>query len=112
MKSARVLRRFSSSASQIFKSSIANKTGLSKKLDATLKSHHDMKVFGIGFMNSIAGKSNHVAFLASHGYFYEALETSLDSVSSDPSSEKCQPLMETLQSFAKGSSYSARSYSR
>ena len=64
-------------ASSIFKSSRANKTGLSLALDATLKSSHDMTVFGLGAISEFTlCKYKHFALQRYH--FYTAMEQRFD----------------------------------
>lgn len=65
------------SAGSIFRGSKANKRGLSLALDATLKSSHDMKVFGLGAIAEFTlEKYRH--FALQRLYFYNAMETRFD----------------------------------
>lgn len=66
-------------AGEIFKSSVANKTGLSHALDGVMRSGaHDMKVFGTGTLAALASKSAFAKFTAAHYHFYGELERRLD----------------------------------
>ena len=65
------------SAGSIFRGSKANKRGLSLALDATLKSSHDMKVFGLGAIAEFT-LEKHRHFALQRLYFYNAMETRFD----------------------------------
>ncbi|EKX38939.1 hypothetical protein GUITHDRAFT_76813 [Guillardia theta CCMP2712] len=59
--------------------SSANKRGLSRKLDLLLREGvHDMKVFGLGFLRSIASKDEYVHFTSCSFHFYREMERELD----------------------------------
>ena len=49
-------RSLESESSNILKKASANKRGLSLKLDGTLRKSHDMKVFGLGTLASLASR--------------------------------------------------------
>lgn len=84
-------------ASSIFKSSRANKTGLSLALDATLKSSHDMTVFGLGAISEFTlPKYKHFALQRFH--FYSAMEQRFDASQPTESIHKLwQPLSKDLR---------------
>ena len=64
---------------EIFKTSVANKTGLSHALDGVMRSgEHDMRVFGTGTLAALASKSAYAKFAAAHYHFYAELERALD----------------------------------
>eukprot|EP00960_Hanusia_phi_P077306 768675-Hanusia_phi.AAC.1 len=59
--------------------SSANKRGLSRKLDLLLREGvHDMKVFGLGFLKSVASKDDYIHFTSSSFHFYREMEQQLD----------------------------------
>lgn len=69
----------------IFKSSVANKSGLSHDLDAVMREgHHDMRAFGRGTLAALASKSNFAKFTAAHYHFYSELERRLDDAARGP----------------------------
>lgn len=68
-----------SESSNIIKTTAANKRGLSKLLDTTLKTSHDLKVFGLGTAASMANKQRYVRFTRSMHAIYSAMELGLDS---------------------------------
>ena len=49
-------RSLETESTNIIKTVASNKVGLSKRLDTTLKSSHDMKVFGLGTAASMASR--------------------------------------------------------
>lgn len=62
-----------------FKDIENNKHGLSFELDVTMREgHHDMKVFGIGFLRSVSNKQHQAHILASLLAPYAVMEASLD----------------------------------
>lgn len=67
----------------IFKKLRNNKSGLSFALDSTMRDgHHDMKLFGLGFLRSISHPVEQAHTLKSLSLAYSALEESLDSIGS------------------------------
>jgi heme oxygenase len=69
----------------IFKSSVANKTGLSHALDAVMREgHHDMRAFGRGTLAALASRSAYAKFTAAHYHFYCELERRLDDAARGP----------------------------
>ena len=63
----------------IFKTSIANKTGLSHALDGVMRSGaHDMKVFGTGTLAALTSKTAYAKSAAAHYPFYAEMERQLD----------------------------------
>ena len=71
-------RSVESESSNIIKTISANKSGLSKALDTTLRTSHDMKVFGLGTAASMASLPRYARFTASMHAVYGAMETSMD----------------------------------
>lgn len=70
-----------SSSSKIFKQSKANKEGLSFALDATLRDgSHDMRVFGLGFLRSLASPAAYGHFSSSMYFGYKAMEDEFDNI--------------------------------
>lgn len=67
-----------SDSANILKSGAANKKGLSKALDATLRTSHDMRVFGLGTMASMASHKRYARFTSSMHAVYASMETGLD----------------------------------
>lgn len=65
-------------SANILKTAGANKIGLSKALDATLKQGHDMTAFGLGTMASMASVGRYARFTASMHGLYAAMETQFD----------------------------------
>jgi len=64
-----------SESAQTLVSSAANKRGLSKMLDGTLREGaHDMRVFGLGFLRSVASHDEYVHFTTGMFHFYGAME--------------------------------------
>ena len=74
-----------SSSGAIFRASRANKQGLSKALDGTLRNSHDMRVFGVGMLAEFASKDSYRHFLLQRYHFYTAMERRFDAVSSNES---------------------------
>ncbi|GMI57588.1 hypothetical protein TeGR_g47 [Tetraparma gracilis] len=85
--------------SSIFKSSRANKRGLSLLLDRTLKSHHDMKVFGLGALSEFSLPS-YQRFACSRYHFYTALERRFDAA---PASSSIHRIWSTYQATLRQS---------
>ena len=71
-------RSVESESSNIIKTISANKSGLSKALDTTLRTSHDMKVFGLGTAASMASLPRYARFTSSMHAVYSAMETSMD----------------------------------
>ncbi|KAJ1418809.1 hypothetical protein B484DRAFT_453583 [Ochromonadaceae sp. CCMP2298] len=67
-----------SSSGAIFRSSVANKKGLSLLLDSTLRRSHDMKVFGIGAVAEFASRESYRHFHSQRFHFYAAMERKFD----------------------------------
>ena len=83
----RVSRRAHSSDTPgaIFRSSRANKTGLSHALDGAMRDgSHDMRVFGTGTLAALASRSAYASFTAAHYHFYAELEARLDDAARGP----------------------------
>lgn len=70
-----------SSSRAIFRASRANKVGLSRELDATLKSSHDMRIFGIGFLAECASPAAYTRALSARMSYYSAMEARFDKAS-------------------------------
>ncbi|GMI12327.1 hypothetical protein TrLO_g13334 [Triparma laevis f. longispina] len=68
----------STSSRGILQTSRANKTGLSLRLDATLKDGHDMKTFGLGTAASLASRGRYARFTSSMFKVYSVMEKELD----------------------------------
>ena len=77
-------RSVESESSNIIKNVSANKHGLSKMLDSTLKESHDMRVFGLGTASSMANRDRYARFTASMHAVYSEMEGRLDSSTSAP----------------------------
>jgi heme oxygenase len=68
----------SESAATLAESS-ANKRGLSLALDGTLREGaHDMRVFGLGFLRSVASTQDYAHFTTGMYHYYHAMEACLD----------------------------------
>jgi heme oxygenase len=67
-----------SESANILKTAAANKTSLSKALDATLKQGHDMKTFGLGTLASMASRERYARFTGSMYAVYRTMEVELD----------------------------------
>ena len=68
-----------SSSTQTLVQSTANKEGLSRMLDQTLKEGaHDMVTFGLGFFKSVASKEEYIHFTSQAFHFYREMENHLD----------------------------------
>lgn len=69
----------------IFRSSVANKSGLSHALDAVMREgHHDMRAFGRGTLAALASRGAYAKFTAAHFHFYSELERRLDDAARGP----------------------------
>lgn len=75
-------RSLESESSNIIKTGLANKTGLSKSLDTTLRTSHDMKVFGLGTAASMANRERYARFTTSMYAVYSSMERELDAQTS------------------------------
>lgn len=75
-------RSVESESSNIIKNISANKSGLSKMLDTTLRTSHDMKVFGLGTAASMASLARYSRFTASMHAVYSTMESSMDGCTS------------------------------
>ena len=73
-----------SESSQILRTIQSNKipNSLSQRLDTTLKESHDMKVFGLGTLSSMANKERYIRFTHSMYGVYSTMENELDETSS------------------------------
>ena len=73
-------RSMESESSNIIKKGKANKIpgSLSKALDTTLRTSHDMKVFGLGTAASMANLPRYARFTSSMRAIYGAMETGMD----------------------------------
>jgi heme oxygenase len=67
-----------SESSHILKTAVANKVSLSKALDGTLKKSHDMKVFGLGTLATMASRQRYARFTGSMYAVYRTMEEELD----------------------------------
>mmetsp|Transcript_44748 Transcript_44748/g.83513 ORF Transcript_44748/g.83513 Transcript_44748/m.83513 type:complete len:307 (-) Transcript_44748:25-945(-) len=77
---------FQSSSAKTFKQSRANKEGLSYALDGTLRDgSHDMKVFGLGYLRSVASNSAYIHFATSMYFWYKAMEENFDTLAANDS---------------------------
>ena len=65
-------------SANILKTAAANKVGLSKALDATLRQGHDMRAFGLGTVASMASVARYANFTASMRAVYGTMEARLD----------------------------------
>lgn len=77
-------RSFESESASILKSGAANKHGLSRLLDATLREGHDMKTFGLGTAASLASRERYARFTLSMHAVYSGMEEALDTSTSPP----------------------------
>ena len=69
----------------IFKSSVANKSGLAHALDAVMREgHHDMRAFGRGTLAALGSRAAFAKFTAAHFHFYSELERRLDDAARGP----------------------------
>jgi len=67
-----------SESANILKRGSANKRGLSLGLDTTLRTSHDMKIFGLGTAASMANHARYHRFTGSMFQIYQAMEHGLD----------------------------------
>lgn len=93
-------RSLQSESSNIIKNVQANKHGLSKMLDATLKNSHDMRVFGLGTAASMANMERYCRFTKSMHAVYAAMETGLDSSKSAAVATVWSPFAQHLRRTA------------
>lgn len=77
-------RSLESESTRILKAGSANKRGLSKLLDATLREGHDMQTFGLGTAAALASRERYGRFTSSVHAVYDRMEASLDRSSSIP----------------------------
>ena len=77
-------RSFESESSNIIKTIAANKKpgSLSKALDTTLRTSHDMKIFGLGTAASMSSLGRYKRFTTSMHAVYVAMEESMDNTKS------------------------------
>jgi heme oxygenase len=68
----------SESSSTILKTAKANKSSLSKALDGTMKKSHDMKVFGLGTLATMASRQRYARFTSTMYAVYRTMEEELD----------------------------------
>ncbi len=80
----------------IFKTSRANKRGLSLALDATLESSHDMTVFGLGALAEFT-LDNYRHFALQRYHFYSAMENRFDGASSGAIATVWKPAAQELR---------------
>merc|ERR1719221_1959728 len=66
----------------ILQASMSNKSGLSLRLDRTLRTGHDMKTFGLGTAASLASVERYARFTSSMRHVYGAMERALDETTS------------------------------
>ena len=90
-------RSFESESSNIIKTASANKRGLSKLLDSTLRTSHDMKVFGLGTAASMANRDRYARFTLSMHAVYHTMERSFDTVPSAAVASVWEPFGEQLR---------------
>ncbi|KAJ1630426.1 hypothetical protein T492DRAFT_1002978 [Pavlovales sp. CCMP2436] len=74
----RLVARSLSSSREIFRGSRANKVGLSSELDKLLFNHHDMRLFGLGFLAEVSSVKSYVHATASRLRYYTAMEARFD----------------------------------
>lgn len=76
----------SESSATILKTAKANKTSLSKALDGTMKKSHDMKIFGLGTLATMASRQRYARFTGTMYAVYRTMEQELDASAavSDP----------------------------
>lgn len=76
-----------SESSQILRTIQSNKipNSLSQRLDTTLKESHDMKVFGLGTLSSMANEERYIRFTHAMYGVYSTMEHELDETSSSSS---------------------------
>jgi len=73
-----------SDSSRILRTGLANKRGLSLLLDGTLKSGHNMRVFGLGTAASLSSRERYGRFTGSMHAVYSAMEDALDACEAAP----------------------------
>merc|ERR1711865_872437 len=67
-----------SNSATIFRASKANKHGLAKMLDSTLRNNHDLRVFGWGFLVEVSSKRAYTRFIGQRYHYYSAMEQRFD----------------------------------
>jgi len=72
-----------SSSGAIFRASRANKQGLAKMLDGTLRNNHDLRVFGWGFLVEVSSRASYSRFIAQRFHYYSAMERRFDDSTAD-----------------------------
>ena len=77
-------RSLESESSNILRTASANKHGLSKAFDATLRESHNMRVFGLGTAASLSSRDRYGRFTANMHAVYATMERSLDESVSPP----------------------------
>ena len=86
-----------SNSAKAFDAARANKTGLSKALDVTLRTDHDMRVFGLGFMASLSSADVYRHFMQQHYFFYRAMEQQFDACVEQ---REASPMSQVWQQYA------------
>lgn len=73
-------RKLETESANIMRTIAANKVpgSLAQRLDRTLREGHDMKVFGLGTMASMANRGRYARFTATMHHVYSAMEAQLD----------------------------------
>lgn len=92
--------------------SLANKRGLSLKLDGTLREGaHDMRVFGLGFLRSLSSRKEYEHFTVSFYHIYAAMEDAFIKNGDGPAGRvwsqfpdlaRTEPLLEDLRNVGLG----------
>ena len=90
-------RSFESESSNIIKNVAANKHGLSKLLDSTLRTSHDMRVFGLGTAASMSSRERYLRFTASMHAIYSTMERHLDASPSNANAAVWKPFGNSLR---------------
>lgn len=90
-------RSLESESSNIIKTVAANKHGLSKALDTTLRTSHDMKVFGLGTAASMSSLERYARFTTSMHAVYSTMERNLDASPSKANASVWHPFGEALR---------------
>ena len=90
-------RSLTSESAAILKNAAANKAGLSKALDATLRQAHDMRTFGLGTASSLASRERYLRFTTSMHHVYDTMEQELDASVSPPVQAVWRPFGDDLR---------------
>ena len=90
-------RSLESESSNIIKTVSSNKRGLSKALDTTLRTSHDMRVFGLGTAASMSSLERYARFTGSMHAVYSTMETRLDASSSLANAAVWKPFGDALR---------------